>query len=567
MLVDKNLRPAERFSFVNKHRALLGVFLLTAMTSAAANPENGVIVAGDAQITQTSAQRLDVNQLSDSAIINWQGFSIAADEHTHFTQPSADSVALNRVTGGDLSRIFGQLSADGRIFLVNPNGIVFGSNSQVDVSGLVASTADIDNADFLAGDYNFNIPGNPNASVINQGTITVADGGLAAFVAPGVANHGVIQAHLGKVTLAAGNRFTLDLYGDQLIQLAVDDEIAQQVFDANGTTLHSLVENSGNITADGGSILMLSTDVASGVVDNVINMNGILQANTVGVDNGDIVLKTEGAGEIHVAGTINAVGNGASGGDIAVIATQSVSLGGTIDISGGGTLLIDPATLTIDAAAAGTLVTALAGGGTVTVEASETIIVDATIDSSAQGNAATLHFNDENGDGTLTINLNADILLGANQNLTGEGSTVNVSSAGLIQNGVDVAANGATINVAPGTYAEIIDVDGRSGLNITGADQATTIIRPGGTINWNVGPSPNRNVSVRVVDSTDISFSNFTFEFADIDKTVLRPTGILYYNSSGNITGNLIQNMVSPNPANVSEVTMQVGSSDPAFTA
>ncbi|MCG8436351.1 MAG: filamentous hemagglutinin N-terminal domain-containing protein, partial [Gammaproteobacteria bacterium] len=325
--------------------------LLTITTSVAANPENGVIVAGNAQITQTSAQRLDVNQLSDSAIINWQSFSIAADEHTYFNQPSADSVALNRVTGGDLSGIFGQLSADGRIFLVNPNGIVFGSNAQVDVSGLVASTADIDNADFLAGNYNFDIPGKPNASIINLGTISVAEGGLAAFVAPGVANHGVIQAHLGKVALAAGNRFTLDLYGDQLIQLAVDDQIAQEVLGLGGIALDSLVENTGNITADGGSILMLSTDVASGVVDNVINMNGILQANTVGVDNGDIVLKTEGAGEVHLAGTINAAGNGANGGNISVVSAQNVSLGGTIDISGGGTLLIDPATLTIDAAA------------------------------------------------------------------------------------------------------------------------------------------------------------------------------------------------------------------------
>ena len=186
-----------------------------------------------------------VNQSTPSAIINWNTFNIRANESVRFNQPSSSSVALNRVTGGlGPSEIMGTLTANGRVFIINRDGILFGPGAVVNTAGFLASTNDIRNADFMAGRYNFNIPGRPDASIVNQGRITATSGGFAALVAPGVRNSGTITATLGTVALAAGNSFTLDLYGDKLITLAVNDQIASKVIDvATGQPLKSLVSN------------------------------------------------------------------------------------------------------------------------------------------------------------------------------------------------------------------------------------------------------------------------------------------------------------------------------------
>ena len=168
-----------------------------------------------------------VNQSTSSAIINWNTFNIRANESVRFNQPNSSSVALNRVIGGlGPSEIMGSLTANGRVFIINRDGILFGPGSVVNTAGFLATTNDIKNADFMAGRYNFNIPGRPDASIVNQGTITATSGGFAALVAPGVRNSGTITATLGTVALASGNSFTLDMYGDKLITLAVGDSIA-----------------------------------------------------------------------------------------------------------------------------------------------------------------------------------------------------------------------------------------------------------------------------------------------------------------------------------------------------
>ena len=128
------------------------------------------------------------------------------------------------MTGGlGPSEILGTLTANGRVFLVNRDGILFGARRVVNTAGFLATTSDIKNADFMAGRYNFNIPGRPDASIVNMGTITATSGGFAALVAPGVRNSGTITAKLGTVALASGNSFTLDFYGDKLITLGVGD--------------------------------------------------------------------------------------------------------------------------------------------------------------------------------------------------------------------------------------------------------------------------------------------------------------------------------------------------------
>jgi hypothetical protein len=241
------------------------------------------------------------------------------------------------VVGEDPSAILGRLTANGQVFLVNPNGIYFGKDSQIDVAGLVASTHNIRNDDFLAGHYNFNIPGKPGASVINEGAIRIADTGIAAFVAPSVENRGVIVAKLGKVVLAAANGFTLDFTGDHLINFLVGDEVAKTAFDIDGKQLTSFVENAGRIEAQGGYVL-LTAKAAEKAIHSVINQSGTIEATTVGTHKGEIILQA-GKGSLSVSGTLDA--SAPNGGD-----------GGSIETSGGH-VIIDPITRITTAALSG----------------------------------------------------------------------------------------------------------------------------------------------------------------------------------------------------------------------
>src|SRR5207237_2081424 len=264
---------------------LLTTAALIALTArpAAAGPEGGTVVGGAATIQGQGGPAVVVNQSSNSAIINWHTFNIGARESVRFTQPGSSSLVLNRVTGGlGPSEILGTLTANGRVFLINRDGILSGPSAVVNTAGFLATTHDIKNADFMAGRYNFNIPGRPDASIVNQGRITATSGGFAALVAPGVRNTGTITATLGTVALVSGNGFTLDLYGDKLITLAVGDQIASKVIDVStGKPLKSLVSNEGKIRANGGRV-ELTAAAARTVVDSGVNNRGVSTANAIG---------------------------------------------------------------------------------------------------------------------------------------------------------------------------------------------------------------------------------------------------------------------------------------------
>src|ERR1700688_4909561 len=280
---------------------LLSVALLAPAAAgfAMAGPNGGTVVGGSAPIQGQGSGSVIINQSSQNTIINWATFNIGRGETTTFNQPSSTSTALNRVSGGHGASFFdGPLTANGRVFIVNGDGILFGAHSSINTAGFLATTNDIRNEDFMAGKYNFNIPGLPNASIVNLGKITATSGGFAALVAPGVRNSGTISAKLGTVSLASGNAFTLDFYGDQLITLAVNDQIATSVIDVQtGKTLKSLVGNTGKLSANGGRV-ELTAAAARAVVDSVINNKGVIEANAIGRRGGMIVLGgATGAGQ------------------------------------------------------------------------------------------------------------------------------------------------------------------------------------------------------------------------------------------------------------------------------
>jgi filamentous hemagglutinin family protein len=379
---------------------LLTTTALLAAGPAAAGPDGGTVVGGSATISGQGSATVTINQTSDRAIINWQQFNIGAGELTQFNQPSSSSVALNRVTGGlGPSEILGTLRANGRVFVVNRDGIYFGPNAVIDTAGFLATTSDIRNADFMAGRYNFNIPGRPDASIVNHGTITAHNAGFAALVAPGVRNTGTITATLGTVGLAAGNAFTLDFYGDKLITLAVGDQIAAQVRDVHtGRPLSSLVENAGRLSANGGRV-ELTAAAARRVVDSVINNRGVIEANSVGTRGGRIILsaatgssKPAGAPKqtIRLGGTLSASGkkSGQKGGRVVVQAENIEVAGARIDVSGaagGGTVLIggdwgggNPDRSLVSNPSARLEAQKIANAATVTVDQATTIDASAT---------------------------------------------------------------------------------------------------------------------------------------------------------------------------------------------
>jgi filamentous hemagglutinin family protein len=330
-------------------RALLYSTALTLLTVilpagiAHANPEGGVVSGGSATIT-SDANKLNIIQHSDRAIIDWRSFNIGIGEHTQFYQPNSNSVILNRVNGADPSKILGTLTANGNVILINPNGVLFGAGSRVDVNGLVATTADIGNSQFMnAGNtLHFDKAGNANASVINEGHITAKQAGLVGLVAPNVLNSGIIEAKLGQVQLASGDTVTVDMRGNGLFEVAVSEDVKSQ-----------LVSNSGIIRAEGGTIAMTAA-AGKNIVNNLIKVSGELHAPTVSQKGGKIIIgaagsnavknnvttnkgQKQGSSTVIVDGTMNASGTKtAEKGGIVEITADHIQLesGSVIDASG-----------------------------------------------------------------------------------------------------------------------------------------------------------------------------------------------------------------------------------------
>ncbi|MEJ0086391.1 MAG: filamentous hemagglutinin N-terminal domain-containing protein [Pseudomonadota bacterium] len=293
-----------------------------------AGPADGVVRGGTATISQT-ANTTTVTQTSNRAVIDWRTFNIAPAETVNFLQPNAQAAVLNRVTGGQFSSLQGTLTANGQVFLVNPNGVLIGNGATINVGSFFVSTANISTAAFMrdpvaaAGRYAFDelAPGAGTASIVNAGNITVAEGGMVALVAPGVKNSGVITARLGTIELASATHFTLDLFGDDLIRLALGDSVAGALMDNTGSALTAQIGAGGQLTADGGRIVLLSVPAAVGVVNDAINLSGVLRAQSVGLNQRGEISLLANQGAITIGGGIDASSAvaGVQGGDVSVI--------------------------------------------------------------------------------------------------------------------------------------------------------------------------------------------------------------------------------------------------------
>ncbi len=472
--------------------------------SAQALPAGGNVVAGEAVINPVSENYLEINQSSDRAILHWDSFNLGEGHQVHFNQPSVDAATLNRVTGDTPSNIAGQITAVGNVMLVNPNGILFTETAQIDVGGLLGTSLLVDEVGFMGGQPLSLLAGSGTpGSVINRGQITVRDAGYAALVAPHVANQGVIRARLGRVDLASGSQATIDFYGDGLISLAVDSALVHD------PELMALIENGGEIIADGGQI-WLSAEAGAAIVDYVINTDGIIQAQQVDNQDGLIVLRG-GQGRMRLAGRLEATG-------------------GNLDISG-TELLVDSEIgipRGVGAGAADMAVALNLGSETAPgrLDISENgflrvreLSLDSPLRSSDQ---APITIANARADG-----LHGDQLtLNTRFQLEGYGfnpsPVVNVNPGGSIQAGVNAADNGGLVNIAPGLFTEgaTVTINSRD-LTLRGAG-------PGADSSTNTIVSGEGQYRVFSVNDG----SNVTFEQLRIQDGIT-PTGGGWPNQSG----------------------------------
>nr|WP_051374138.1 YDG domain-containing protein [Paraburkholderia sprentiae] len=313
--------------------ALLAVAVGSAASAAWAGgplPSGGAITAGSGNIAQAGTQMV-VTQTSGRMVTNWRSFDVGSNASVQFVQPGRDSVALNRVVGGGgPSQILGKLSGNGQVWLVNPGGVMIGKGAQINVGGLVASSLNISDDDFLAGKARFT-GGATGGAVINQGNIT-ASGGVVALIGPQVSSSGTISTPNGSVAMAAGDAVSLDFDGDGLVSVNVDRGV-----------LNALVRNDGKISADGGSVV-LSARAADAAVSSVVNNTGVIEAKSLESRNGRIVLDNDTAnGTTAVSGTLDVSSASGSGGNIVVAGTDIAVNGATLNASGatgGGTVKV-----------------------------------------------------------------------------------------------------------------------------------------------------------------------------------------------------------------------------------
>lgn len=272
-----------------------------------ANPEGGTVVSGNASFN-SSGNTLTVTN-TPGTIINWQGFSISSGEATRFVQQSAASTVLNRVVTNNPSVILGSLQSNGQVYLVNANGIMFGAGATVDVAGLVATSLNLSDTDFLAGRQNYtSVPGAQNVS--NSGNINAQQGGQVYLIAPGVENNGIITAPNGEILLAAGHSVELVNSNDPNLRV----QITAPAGDAT---------NVGQIIAESGNL---------GLFGTVVRNSGTVSADSATQVGGRIVFRSTQRTE--AGGTISASGTG--GGQIDILSDMqdgTVVVGGTLDAS------------------------------------------------------------------------------------------------------------------------------------------------------------------------------------------------------------------------------------------
>ncbi len=497
--------------------------LLLAAPAGFATPQGAVLVSGQATVRQTAPGQMDIQQSTPRAQLDWTSFSIAAGERVNVLQPDRSSVLLNRVLGDNPSLIYGSLSSNGSVWLINPRGIVFGAGSRVDVGSLVASTLEISQQDLASGRIQLGARADGAGELRSEGTINAAD--RVVLVAPQLMHSGQINAR--RVGLAAASEVLVDVEGDGLI-----------FFNVRNDRLDARLAVLGNVRADGGTAEIRAA-ARAGFADTVLNMDGVVQARGLGQREGRIVVDGGTSGITRVAGTLDASAAGdardARGGQITVLGEQ-VQIAGTarLDASGpagGGEIRVggdyqgrnpdlhNALTTTVsEGARLGADATVRGDGGRVIVWSDDTTHFDGRI--SARGGLL-------GGDGGF-VETSGKLQLGVNRGSVsvaadaGRGGTwlLDPATINVITGGAAPYANvnsagaqaGTTQNVDPATLVGVggnVILDASSTINVN-SDLALTA--SGATLTMQAGSDINVNANVSTNNGA-ISFSSGTGGF------------------------------------------------------
>ncbi|WP_151806904.1 MBG domain-containing protein [Acinetobacter bereziniae] len=443
---------------------LFGLALLPLSVHAAISnielPTGAQISSGSATISQ-NGHTLNINQSSQTLSTNWNSFNIGQNATVNFNQNNASSVAINHVLDSNASQIMGRLNANGQVFLLNPNGVVFSKTAQVNVGGLVASTLALTDHDIQNGQFTLKGDANSHASIENYGTIQTLKGGTVALIAPNVKNTGSITTPNGTTHLTSASQVTLALQDGSLTQYQVDQGV-----------LKGLVDNGGAIFADNGAVY-LTAKAKDSLSKAVVNHSGIIEANRLSQNaKGEIILLGDmQAGMTSVSGVLKAEGkNGQDGGFIETSAAdvridQTTAVSTRSDSGKTGTWLIDPTDFNINAgnaaqSSSGIGATTLANNlasNNVTLQTSDTgnqkgdinVNANVTWDSA---NSLTLNAHND-------ININADITAtnsDAKLHLIYGQDTANSSANYYLKNGAKVNLQaGQNFSTKKGTDATI----------------------------------------------------------------------------------------------------------------
>lgn len=315
--------------------------LLFLLRSVTALPQDPSVAVGSAEIHHADPHTMQI-KTSDKAILNYDNFNINKGEKVQFIQPSSSSCVLNRITGKNGSAILGNLESNGKVFLVNPNGIYFGKDATVNVGSLIASTLNISDHNFLNERYTFFLEDkNKHAEIRNEGFLSASFEGAIVLIAQTVRNLGTIQVDHGSVAIASGELVTLDFLGDGLLNFSVE-----------GNLKEVLIEQLGRINAEQGLVSM-KTQVAKKAIQEIANRDGIERGEVFVERDGEIFLVDASSitakdieiqsTRLQIDGKLNAKNADGFGGSILFTANTIELENAILDASGpfgGGTITI-----------------------------------------------------------------------------------------------------------------------------------------------------------------------------------------------------------------------------------
>ena len=521
-----------------------------------ANPSGGMVVGGaqNAVINQISANQLRIHQKAPSVVINWQDFSIANGEMTRFVQPN-NGTALNRVTGGNISQIYGQLKGNANVYVINPNGIVVGSNGVIDVGGnAVLSTLDIDDDDFHNGGSS-RFYGASNTGVTNFGTIS-SSGGDVVLMGGFVDNQGQIGALNGTVAIGSGGEILLEEGAGSKISVRGATEYTGTGINNTGSIRGASAElkSHGNVYAlainNGGAIRATGADRSSGRVllrasggSSNINVGAGAQiAATAGADGGQVQIDA-GGGEANIAGRIDAVGS-RSGGSVAVSGAQVVQAStSVIDVSGdriGGSVKLD----SVGAIAVDGMVRAdsSAGEGGDIAVSGETILINDSANLSVDGFSA---------GGRIRVGgdfqgRDTDIRE-ARSTRVERGAVLTADSLGGDAGTAIVWANGDTLflgevsasSLDGGGDGGLVEVSGKEWLNFDGEARVSTVGGKAGTVLFDPGNVVIGAAGAALPPLTS-PVTDSTISISSINSTLQGGANVLVLTGSGNIAINSV---------------------------